>query len=252
MFKCQYCASDLLAGDGLAVTCDICNKVNPAQVAPKLVVDPQSAEIWASVGFAHGVSTEVPPVELRASSPPLRSYKISMTETPDGVALRFRDWRRRDPQRLAFNLACLVFIAYWVIGKSQNAPGLHGSFFTAGLAALILLASSFRPLERLLGPISLVAAPGGLHMKFGFLGLRTRFFGRRELKQLYCERRVIPRNRNEPAETRFHLVALLRDDSRVDLAEFGDANAALFLERELERALDIPDKIVTRAPTLVD
>ena len=244
LFACSYCGSAIVAGEGTTVTCDVCHKVSAKAGASPWLAEHERPQIKVAL-FANVPETPKP-YELRSAGPISQPHTVAIEREGRAVTLRFRAGRRADLGRVLTATAMLAFLAIWFAGVISGDAGYEGNPWTAALMAAVLSAITVPPLNRFFAPVVLTATPAGLEVRSKLFGARKQQFERSTLRQLYCESRTIPATEDERAEERFHLIALLQDQTTVDLAELGDADSALYLERELEHALDIKDKPVNR------
>ncbi len=242
LFPCSFCGSAIVAGEGTTVTCDVCRKVSAKAFATPWLTEEERKSVNVAVRFGHPMPTP-DPYELRPSGALSQPHAVKLEREGRAVTLRFRAGRRGDLGRIVTASAVLAF---WAEGVLRGAPGYQGTPWSGALMLGFLCLVIVPPLNRYLAPVVLTAKPGSLEVKSRLFGVRKHRFERSNLRQLYCESRTIPAKDDQPAEERFHLFALLDDQTTVELAELGDADSALYLERELERALDIKDKPVNR------
>ena len=245
LFPCSFCGSAIVAGEGSTVTCDVCRKVSAKAFATPWLTEEERKSVNVAVRFSRPMPTPEP-YELRGSGALSQPHAVKLEREGRALTLRFRAGRRGDLGRIVTASVFLAFLAFWAEGALRGAPGYQGTPWSGAIILGFLCLVIIPPLNRYLAPVVLSVEPSGLEVRSKLFGVRKRRFERASLRQLYCESRTIPANEDQPAEERFHLFALLNDQTTVELAELGDADSALYLERELERALDIKDKPVNR------
>jgi hypothetical protein len=230
VFPCFYCGSPLLAGDGATVTCDVCMKVSAKAGAVSWSVQHMRESVDLALVNA--------PMAQEVRSSRLLAQPRTVVIERDGSELQLR-YRPSWGKRLVTAVIALASAAMTL----EATQGMAGSaahadqFRTFGLIAaawtvLSILTVPFRT-------VVLTASARGLEVRHS-LGLRTTRYERSALLQLYCELRTVTR-RGESSITQYCLCAQMGDQSAVVLAVLPEAESALYLERELERALGILD-----------